>query len=437
MALDKDDSIAQINNLFPDNATGEISPSDQRIVSSNAVSSNLNLIDAGPQIATGSASLSTKQVGVNDLSHLPIPSGGVITLADDTLYFIGNDIDLGVNRLVMGNNTVIDGLDFFTSAITYTGTGDMITSVNKSFRLKNVGFYCINGTFANFSDVAPLTSSFILFQAIAVWECKNLGTVSNLGLLSIEFSQFANITTGGLLFVGSFGNLVFSKSLGVINSGTFMDFGTSNFNGIEIATFRVVTASGTTAFSGLPSSGNINIGGIGAIQQGRFDGVGTILSGLTVDDALWNFFGNDDIANTRADGLLSMIDNATETVILSIGAAVLVAGTWVNVTTSQFSATAAGRLTYIGGRPAKLPVTISTAVTVSSGVNQEIHFHIHLNGSIIEESKTETNIDSTDIKNQTNVWQLTMFPDDFLELFVENNSTTNNVTVIDAKFRIN
>jgi len=309
--------------------------------------------------------------------------------------------------------------------------------VNKSFRLKNVGFHCPNGTFANFSDVAPLTSSFVLFQGIAVWECKNLGTVSNLGLLSIEFSQFPNITTGGLLFVGSLGNLVFSKSLGVINAGTFMDFGTSTFNGIEIATFRVVTAAGTIAFSGLPSSGNINIGGIGAIQQGRFDGVGTILSGLTVDDALWNFFGNDDIANTRADGLLSMIDNPTETVISSIGVGVLVAGTWVNVITSQFTGSTAGRLTYIGGRPIKLPVTISTAVTVASGTNQEIHFHIFLNGLIIEESKTETNIDSTDIKNQTNVWQLIMNPNDYLELFVENNSTTNNVTVIDAKFRIN
>ncbi len=42
MALDKTDSISQINDLFPDNATGEITPVDQRIVSTNAIDSNLN-----------------------------------------------------------------------------------------------------------------------------------------------------------------------------------------------------------------------------------------------------------------------------------------------------------------------------------------------------------------------------------------------------------
>lgn len=42
MALNKADSISQINNLFPDNTTGEITPADQRIVSTNAISSNVN-----------------------------------------------------------------------------------------------------------------------------------------------------------------------------------------------------------------------------------------------------------------------------------------------------------------------------------------------------------------------------------------------------------
>lgn len=42
MALSKTDSIAQINNLFPDNITGEITPEDQRVVSTNAISSNVN-----------------------------------------------------------------------------------------------------------------------------------------------------------------------------------------------------------------------------------------------------------------------------------------------------------------------------------------------------------------------------------------------------------
>lgn len=42
MALNKADSISQINNSYPDNTTGEITPADQRIVSTNAISSNVN-----------------------------------------------------------------------------------------------------------------------------------------------------------------------------------------------------------------------------------------------------------------------------------------------------------------------------------------------------------------------------------------------------------
>ena len=50
MALDKDAGISQINNLFPDNINGEITPEDQRIVSTNAISSNLNIEEVVDQV---------------------------------------------------------------------------------------------------------------------------------------------------------------------------------------------------------------------------------------------------------------------------------------------------------------------------------------------------------------------------------------------------
>jgi len=45
MALNKADSISQINDLNPDNTTGEITPADRRIVSTNAIDSNLNTVE--------------------------------------------------------------------------------------------------------------------------------------------------------------------------------------------------------------------------------------------------------------------------------------------------------------------------------------------------------------------------------------------------------
>ena len=50
MALDKAGSISQINNLFPDNVAGEITPADQRVVSTNAISSNVNTEETIDQV---------------------------------------------------------------------------------------------------------------------------------------------------------------------------------------------------------------------------------------------------------------------------------------------------------------------------------------------------------------------------------------------------
>ncbi len=50
MALNKVDSISQINNLFPDNITEEISPLDQRVVSANAISSAVNTEETANQL---------------------------------------------------------------------------------------------------------------------------------------------------------------------------------------------------------------------------------------------------------------------------------------------------------------------------------------------------------------------------------------------------
>lgn len=435
MALDKADSISQINNLFPDNTTGEISPADQRVVNINAISSNLNLVDPGLQVATGSASLSTKQIGVNSIDHLPTPSGGVITLDANTVYHVGNDINLGTNRIVMSDDTVIVGISESNISMTYTGTGTMFTCTNVSARINNVSITCASGTFL---DVSGTGVEGIILNGVNVNGVAILGTITNIRSFGWDDGAIAVISTRGFLFVTTITKLNLDNLVFVATTGVVIDFGTAIFDTVDIdgALFSLLT-SGATAISGAVSSANISAGGLGEIKFCHFSGSGTPLSGLTTDDALWNFLNNDDIANSRPDGLLSFIDNTTETVITTIGVEVLVAGTWNIVRTSQFTGTAAGRLTYNGGRPVTVPVTVSTAITVASGTNQELHLHLFLNGVIIEQSKVQSNVDSGDTKNQVNIWELVMSSDDYIELFVENNSTTNNITVIDAKFRIN
>lgn len=450
MALDKSDSISQINNLFPDNTAGEITPVDQRVVSTNAISSNLNLVDdieqsvassvnflAGLKIDGVPITLPVKEVKINQFSELPAVLGGKIPLLSDTEYTFENNIDIGLTGFTLGINTVVNGLDEHVTAITFNGTGVMFTGVNVTSRIKNIGLYCANGTLFNISDTAPKTTNFFFLRDIIVWECANIGIATDLALLSIFGCRFDNISNNGALLVGDFGNLVGNFMLGVINSGTFIDLGTATFNGIDLDQFVVVKASGTIAISGLAGSANINPGGIGSVRNGRFVGVGTNLSGITNQDALWDFIGNDDIGNTRPDGLLSQTDNSVETVITTSSTPVLLAGSWDIVRTSQFIGSASGRLTFIGGRSIVVPIVLTTTAAVVSGVNKDVNFYIGFNGSVITSTRVKVNLSSGDTKNQSNVWQLEFQPDDYIEPFVENTTDTIDIIVEDAKLRVN
>lgn len=450
MALNKADGISQVNNLFPDNITGEITPEDQRVVSTNAISSNLNIEETNVQDVAGLTNflgglqldgvpltVPTKETKINAFDDLPAPSGGVITLAADMQYTFENDIDIGTNRFVLNDNTVVNGLDEHVVSITYTGTGNMFTSVNATCRLKNIGIFCVNGTVIDASDTGPLTTHFFFMFNVIVWECANVGSFTNLGLVSVVIVRFDNITNNGMVLTGTFGNLVANFLLGVINSGIFIDLGIATFNGVDLVQFAIITASGTTAISGATDSANIAPGGLGSIRFGKFVGIGTDLVGLSVEDALWEFLGNDDIADTRPDGLLSQTANVTATVITTTSTPVLLAGTWTIIRTSQFTGTAAGRLTYNGGKPITVPVTVATTGASVSGVNKDVRFYIGLNGVVITQSRVKANFSAGDTKNQTIIWQLEMQPNDYIEVFLENITDTINIIIEDTKLRIN
>jgi len=66
MALNKDDGISQVNNLFPDNISGEITPADLRVVSTNAISSSLNTEEVTDQVIKSNFE-TTKQL----IKHAP------------------------------------------------------------------------------------------------------------------------------------------------------------------------------------------------------------------------------------------------------------------------------------------------------------------------------------------------------------------------------
>lgn len=389
-------------------------------------------IDNHLEISAVATPVSTKTVVVNELSDLPTPAASVITLAADTDYFFTNDINLGANRLVMQNNTVIRGSDERVVKITYTGSGDMITAVAANVHVNQVRLNCASGTVYNFSGAG----NFVVDNT-DVESCANVGTIASVGIFAIFRCNFESITASGFSFSGSNSVVLGGLNVATQTAGTFLDLGTATFFSFDWDNFFNTQSAGVTFLSGLASSGNIVAGGLGRVTLGRLLGAGSALSGVSVDDARWEFDGNNAIQDTRPDALISMQGNATNTVIASAGTPVLVAGTWVVEGDSQFTSTTGGRMTYDGGKDSRLPLMFSCSVEPVSGTNISISTLVAINGSVVANSERRGTASAGSPASITMPWQYTFQNGDYVEVFVQNDDNSTDILVSSAIGRIN
>lgn len=443
------DIQTEIDSLLADNTTGDISPLDVRTVHETSKDSNLNLMDtSGTQTVAGTVNytgalqkggvdveiVATKRVLVLAKADFPAPASGIITLAAGTVYELGNDVSLGTDRIVFSDNSVVRGIGSISVTLTYTDTGDMFTFTDVNGRVDNMTVACASGRMINFT----CTSQKILRCTDLSVACDRLALIDGTNAIS----RFTNVspstmTTSGITFTGAQRSFLFDTSASTVSAGDLFNLGTATFDSWIASRVLVSLAGGTNFIDGAASSANINAGGVGSLQDNRISGAGTPLNGITVDDARWEFRGNDDIADTRPDGLLSMQGNATATVISVAGTPVLIAGTWVVERTSQMSGTTGGRLTYDGGKDATLPCIGSFTVEPVSGGAVNISVETAINGSVIPNSKRTASASSGNSASITVPWQEVLSAADFVEHFVTNESSTVNILVSSAIARVN
>lgn len=373
----------------------------------------------------------TKTVVVNDITDLPAAVGSIITLADDTEYLFNNDINVGTDRFVLGDNCVIAGADSAMITLTYTGSGIMFTSADKTWTIKNITISCASGTFIDFDGTG--VEIFQLKNSVVI--ASTLGTIDDFNGIHFDDMQF-QVTTDGFLFGGVNGVILIESTLGTIAAGTVYDLGTATFNGFAI-TDSFTTLNGTSVFlDGAASSANITAGNLASVHNCRFFGAGTPLQTITVSDIRWQFAVNDDIPDTNKDCLMSQVGNTTETVISVVSTPVKLLGPWTEEDAFFFSTDATGKMTYIGEKDIEVNVDMSFSAAPVSGTNKAINFYVAKNGSIIANSESFNNLSAGDPSRTTLLWRVSLSPNDFIEPFVENDTDTVNVLVSDAVLRI-
>ena len=410
----------------------------QQLFRSLVAGTGINIASTGDsiQITSVTAVASSKTVVISVESDFPAAVAGVITLAADTQYLIVQDISTA-NRFIMNDKTTIQGTDSVNITFTYSGTGDMFTGVNTVNRISKLAINCPNGRFLTW-----LTNVFKILRMvdITIVACDKVALMNSIGGVGVcRFTNVspASIATDGVEITGDWNSFLYEVSAANLTAGSYFNLGTATFDSFIIDVILINLAAGANLISGATGSANINTGGIGLVTRVLSSGAGSVLSGVTSDDALWNFQNNDDIPDTRPDGLLSMQGNATNTVIASSGVGVLVAGTWAIETFSQFTGTTAGRLTYDGGKDAKLPITASVTVEPVSGGTQDMGVQVAINGTMIANSKR---VSATSSGNPITIdmhWQEVLSTIDFVEVFVSNESGTTNVLVSSAILRVN
>ena len=132
---------------------------------------------------------------------------------------------------------------------------------------------------------------------------------------------------------------------------------------------------------------------------------------------------------------VSMHDNTTLTTINTINVPVKAAGTFATNGTSNFTSDTTGRLTYTGATTETISVTASVSIDVV-GVNQKITIYIAKNGIVLPAAKISRVFTNGSIGNVGVFYNVSMTASDYLEVFVSNGTSTNDLTVTDVLFGV-
>lgn len=388
--------------------------------------------------ATGDPLPATKTVAVNSLSDFPADVAGVITLEDDTVYVISNDVT-SPHRFETGVRTTITGWSPLGPLLTYTGTGTMFTGTDDSTVFTDLRVSCPLAKVFTFTKTGVPTN-IVSINNVSVAGCDTIGTFNDKTSVVISGLSAIGVTTTGINFTGT-GSAISITDLTVVTaSATFIgvDFGTSVYDSISIERLLITGPAGAIGIKGAAGDANLSSVGFASVSNSNFIGALTPLSGIVVaDDVQWQFTNNQGIEDTMADSLLSMQANATETVIASAGVGVLLAGTWVVEQEAQVTSTTAGRITYNGKKDLRTPVTVSVTIAPVSGGAQTMGVMIAFNGVVIANSLKTASASSGTPTSITLPWQVTLSEGDYVEAFVSNESGTTNVLASVNILRLN
>lgn len=355
------------------------------------------------------------------------PVEGVYTLEDNRTYIVTTTVDLAGGRLVGGQNTTIRGWSSENCRIKSTGLGEtaLITSVY-TLPMLNITIE------ANLAlDLDAVADQALDWNGVNFTDCASVGRIA--GYNNVIWVNCGVLNSANLTFDGTIGTVGFDGCIfvGIAGQSTIILPATyTATRRFRIIYSAVVAFGGATGIQVDPAA-TIPVESF-ILDTVAFSGGATYVSGITADNnkALWvNNTGTDNSASTA---LMTMQGNITATSVAASGTAYKVVGTTtLDPTVSQkFSMPADNRIQYDGAIQRQFRCT--AIATLTSGNNVQVGVYFAKNGSLITTSETYTTTDGNGRRENVAIQTVSALVDgDYIEVFVENDTNTSDITVAD------
>jgi len=124
--------------------------------------------------------------------------------------------------------------------------------------------------------------------------------------------------------------------------------------------------------------------------------------------------------------------NTGATTISTAGTPVKAAATFVVGIQSGFTGDTTGKIVYNGTSERVAAIHVSATFSPVASNNQEIFIQIAKNGTVEAGSKITRKVDAAESANASTFFNVSLFQNDFIELYIGNDTSTDNVVLIDA-----
>lgn len=269
---------------------------------------------------------------ISAVEDLPAAVNNIITLSDNTAYFITTNIDLLGARLVFTADAALLGTTSETSSLTSTGLADGIPLITttRSLPMQNITIKSVHTALAIDGTDVNLALDWVGVNFLSV---NTIGTILNAS--NFIFSRGAFLSSSGLTIDGTIGTISIDSSLFTGGSSAHIIIPATC---IISRRFRILYSAFITSNVSLSVSDNASIPIESYILTGiNFAGGGSYISGVDVNSDKTLFADCVGIENTFANAQMYYNDNATVTVISQSDTWYKVAGTTTPSLISKFA----------------------------------------------------------------------------------------------------